>query len=69
MNGVFEDFVVVALREVLGVSERAFHKGARGRELYLDSDRRVSLEPDISWWEAGCAFVGDVKYKALSTAG
>jgi hypothetical protein len=39
---------------------------ATGRRLFLDSDRRVSLEPDISWWEGGgCAFVGDVKYKAL----
>jgi 5-methylcytosine-specific restriction enzyme subunit McrC len=70
MNRVFEDFVVVALREALRVSERAFPQGARGRRLFLDSDRRVSLEPDISWWEGGsCAFVGDIKYKALSKSG
>lgn len=66
MNRVFEDFVVVALREALGVSERSFPQGAKGRQLFLDSDRRISLEPDISWWEGGrCIFVGDVKYKVL----
>lgn len=70
MNRVFEDFVVVALREALGVSDHAFPQGARGRELFLDSARRVSLEPDLSWWDCGrCAFVGDVKYKALSRSG
>ena len=62
--------MVVALREALRVSERAFPQGARGRRLFLDSDRRVSLEPDISWWEGGsCAFVGDIKYKALPESG
>jgi 5-methylcytosine-specific restriction enzyme subunit McrC len=70
MNRVFEGFVVVALREALGVSERSFPQGARGRRLFLDKGRRVSLEPDISWWEGErCAFVGDVKYKALSESG
>lgn len=54
MNDVFEDFVVVALREALRVTERAFPQGARGRSLYLDEGRMVSLEPDISWWEEGC---------------
>jgi 5-methylcytosine-specific restriction enzyme subunit McrC len=49
MNRVFEDFVVVALREALGVSDRSFPQGARGRQLFLDRGRRVSLEPDISW--------------------
>ncbi len=70
MNRVFEDFVVVALREALGVSDHVFPQGARGREVFLDSARRVSLEPDLSWWDGGrCAFVGDVKYKALSRSG
>jgi len=70
MNRVFEDFVVVALREVLGVSDHVFPQAAKGRELFLDSARRVSLEPDLSWWDRGsCAFVGDVKYKALSESG
>jgi hypothetical protein len=53
MNEVFEDFVVVALREALGVSERSFPQAARGRRLFLDSARKVSLEPDISWWKGG----------------
>ncbi len=70
MNRVFEDFVVVALREALGVSGCSFPQGASGRRLYLDSERKVSLEPDISWWEGErCAFVGDVKYKTLPGSG
>lgn len=70
MNRVFEDFVVVALREALGASERSFPQGAKGRRLFLDRDHKVSLAPDVSWWEGGrCAFVGDVKYKALPVRG
>ena len=69
MNAVFENFVVAALREALGVSERSFPQGARGRSLHLDRDRRVSLRPDISWWEGTCTFVGDVKYKDLPADG
>jgi 5-methylcytosine-specific restriction enzyme subunit McrC len=66
MNHVFEDFVVIALREALSLSEHSFAQGARGRRLYLDERRRVSLEPDISWWKGDrCVFVGDVKYKEL----
>lgn len=66
MNQVFEDFVVFALREALGVSGRGFPQGMKGRQLFLDVDRNVSLKPDISWWEGGnCIFVGDVKYKVL----
>lgn len=69
MNGVFEDFVVVALREALGLSDRAFPQGARGRRLWLDEARQVSLEPDISWWEGDRpVFVGDVKYKWTADA-
>ena len=67
MNRVFEDFVVVALREKLRLTEHAFPQGARDRSLHLDSEKRVSLAPDISWWEDGCCeFVGDVKYKRSS---
>lgn len=55
MNRMFEDFVVAALRETLGLSERSFPQGAEGRRLFLDAGRRVSLEPDISWWEGGAA--------------
>lgn len=68
MNKVFEDFMVVALRESLGLSERGFPQGASGRQIWLARDRvgrdRVGLEPDISWWEGSrCVFVGDLKYK------
>ena len=70
MNRVFEDFVVVALREALGVSGRTFPQGAKGRRLFLDTGRKVSLEPDISWWESGTStFVGDIKYKVLPESG
>ncbi len=67
MNKVFEDFVVVALREKLRLTEHAFPQEARGRDLRLDAGRLVRLYPDISWWEDGrCEFVGDVKYKRSS---
>ena len=70
MNKVFEDFVVVALREALRLSPRVFPQGAAGHTLALDSAGRVRLEPDISWWDAGrCVFVGDVKYKRSSVMG
>lgn len=66
MNVVFEDFVVVALREGLGLRESEFPQGARGRQLFLDSDKTVRLKPDLSWWVGGePVFVGDVKYKKL----
>lgn len=70
MNVIFEDFVVVALREQLGLSERELPQGAKGRHLYLDQGRQVHLRPDISWWEAGRpVFVGDVKYKRTNATG
>ena len=61
---MFEDFVVIALREALELSEQSFPQEARGRKLFLDRGQRVKLEPDLSWWTAGqCVFVGDAKYK------
>lgn len=67
MNKVFERFALVALREALGVEERTFPAGARGRFLALDDARpaRIDLEPDLSWWErdGSVSFVGDLKYK------
>jgi 5-methylcytosine-specific restriction enzyme subunit McrC len=61
---VFEDFLVVALRQALGVSERSFPQGAQGRALRLDRGGRIRLQPDFSWWDSGrCVFVGDAKYK------
>ena len=67
MNRVFEDFVVVALREALAVGPSSCSRRARRRRpLWLDRGRRVRLRPDISWWEGStCVFVGDVKYKRV----
>lgn len=70
MNQVFEDFVVLALRDELRVSERTFPQGATSRSLHLDIARRVTLKPDISWWDGThCCFVGDVKYKRVNAEG
>ncbi len=66
MNEVFENFVVVALREALGVSNKTLRQGAAGRVIHLDQADALKLEPDLSWWDSfGCTFVGDVKYKRL----
>lgn len=70
MNVVFEKFVITALREALGLTESQFPENARGRALHLDLAKRVSLEPDLSWWQGNqCVFVGDVKYKETSASG
>ena len=67
MNKVFEQFLFVALREALGLSKREWQSGKR---LYLDTDRKISLQPDLSWWEGGhCCFVGDAKYKRTTPTG
>jgi 5-methylcytosine-specific restriction enzyme subunit McrC len=66
---VFENFVVTALREVLGLSPQSFPQHAAGRPLFLDADMQLRLEPDISWWSHGrCVFMGDVKYKRTPDA-
>ena len=68
MNQVFQDFVTVALRDELGVSERVFcsDNQLKGQHLiYLDEKRNVKLEPDLTWWDGReCMFVADAKYKA-----
>jgi 5-methylcytosine-specific restriction enzyme subunit McrC len=70
MNAIFEDFVLVALREALGLSEWVLVQGAKGKKLVLDRSGRVHLEPDVSWWEGQeCVFVGDVKYKRVNAVG
>ena len=70
MNRAFEDFVVVALREALQLTERDFPQGSKGRGLTLDVRGKIKLEPDISWWDAGtCVFVGDAKYKRIRAEG
>lgn len=74
MNRVFEDFVRTAVRERLGLSEKAFPRGGTHPRLTLD-DRgaetgRIKLEPDLSWWEGpDCVFVRDVKYKRTGRHG
>ena len=73
MNQVFEDFVVVRLREVLHLTPYTFPQGAQGHGLWLDpnpNDRKVRLRPDISWWQGDrCVFVGDAKYKRTTAHG
>jgi 5-methylcytosine-specific restriction enzyme subunit McrC len=64
LNEVFENFVVVALREALALNERHFPQQARGRSLHLDEEQALKLKPDLSWWDDDrCLFVGDAKYK------
>lgn len=66
MNKVFEDFVVVALRDALQVSDRVLVQGAQGRRLRFDVAGRIALLPDLSLWSGqSCRFVGDVKYKRV----
>ena len=63
MNAVFQEFVTVALRETLGVSDSAF--GEQNIDS-LDRGGRVSLRPDLVWQEGSrCVFVGDAKYKRI----
>ena len=64
MNRVFQEFVTVALREALRVSDRAFLEKSIGS---LDVGGRVCLRPDLTWWLGGeCVFVGDAKYKNIT---
>ncbi len=70
MNRVFEEFVVIALRESLGLSATAFPQGNHKHSMHLDLRRQISLQPDISWWQGSeCQFVGDVKYKRVDHRG
>ena len=64
MNKVFEDFMVIALRERLGVTDREFPQGGKRHPMKLDQAGKLGQKPDISWWRDGrCVFVGDLKYK------
>jgi len=70
MDAVFEEFVRVALREELGLTEREFPSGNKRPDLYLDRYGHVALRPDLSWWTGtSCRFIGDVKYKRVNVAG
>ena len=64
MNTVFENFVVAALREELGVGHDVLQQGATLPRLYLDEEQTTRLEPDLSLWDGDrCVFVGDLKYQ------
>ena len=64
MNQIFQEFVTVALRERLGVTERAFGEHSMDS---LDREGRVRLRPDLAWRDgARWMFVGDIKYKRLA---
>ena len=64
MNVLFQDFVTVALREALGVSERTFGESSIPS---LDEGGRVHLRPDLVWRDgSSCVFVGDAKYKNIT---
>jgi len=64
MAKVVEDFIVEALRDALGASDRTLVQGAKGHAMLLDEERQIRLEPDISYWDgARCRFLADVKYK------
>ena len=63
MNVIFQEFLTVALREALGLSEPVF--GERAVDS-LDEDGWVHLRPDLVWREGGrCVFVGDAKHKRV----
>ena len=69
MNVVFQEFVTVALREELGLTERAFRSDGQlkgSHRISLDRAGEVRLEPDLTWWDGSkCVFVGDAKYKRI----
>ena len=67
MNKVFQEFLTVALREALGLSERAFEERNVVILMCAAMWPPVPLRPDLVWQESGrCVFVGDAKYKRVS---
>ena len=67
MNAVFQEFLTQALREELGASPRTLRSDRELEKLTLDNGRRVTLQPDLTWWDGPvCTFVGDAKYKNLT---
>ena len=72
MNDVFEKFLRVALRNTLGLTEREWPSGKQSRRLTLDTEKQISLEPDLMWLggvDATPVFVGDAKYKHIEPDG
>ena len=67
MDVLFEEFLISALRETLGISHRIFRKVHHRDKVTFDEKDHVRLLPDLSWWDGGvCTFVGDAKYKRIS---
>ena len=67
MNVLFQEFVIQALREELHVSERTLRTDRNIGKIALDETEKVTIRPDLSWWEDGvCKFVGDAKYKNIT---
>ena len=63
MNTLFQEFVTVALREALGMSEHVFLEKNINT---LDKAGEVKLKPDLTWWQGSqCLVVGDAKYKGI----
>ncbi len=71
MANVFEDFVATALREELKLTKVDMPRANELRgSLYLDTNRKIGLKPDLSRWEGPqCVAVGDVKYKQTTADG
>ena len=69
MNKVFQEFVTVALREALGVSDKVFRSDDHIPRITLNESRDghdIRLRPDLTWWHGRvCTFVGDAKYKRI----
>ena len=68
MIKLFQDFVTVALREELGISEQRFGESKIATlDFPATGERgRVNLRPDLVWQDGSrCVFVGDVKYKSI----
>ncbi len=61
MNVVFQEFVMMALREsqvLLG------YELSSEKEETLDEAGAITMRPDLSWWKGNqCVFVADAKYK------
>ena len=63
MDVAFQEFVTVALREALGMSEREFREQCIDE---LDEGKRIGLKPDLVWREGSSyRFIGDAKYKLI----
>lgn len=68
MNLVFERFLRTALRDALSLSR--FEWPERPKVEALDLDRRIAIQPDLTWLEdSTVVFVGDAKYKRVAAGG